>query len=66
MRTRATAQIPDARLNDQLRDDIRRVEAQQSELNWMFSRTEETLTELRQLLTLVEIRRCRSITGLDQ
>ena len=66
MRTYETAQISDAQMNERLRDDIRRVEAQQNEQEWLLARTEEDLTELRELLTQVEIRRCRSITGLGQ
>ena len=65
MRTHETAQISDAQMNERLRGDIRRLEVQQSELDWTLSRAEEDLTKLRELLAQVEIRRCRSITGLD-
>jgi uncharacterized protein YajQ (UPF0234 family) len=66
MGTHGTAQMSDSEIDDRLRGDICRVEVQRDELLRLLSRTEEDLSELRELLTQVQIRRCRSITGLDE
>jgi hypothetical protein len=66
MGTRGTAQMSDSEIDDRLRGDIRQVEVQRDELHRLLSRTEEDLSELRELLKQVQIRRCRSIAGLNE
>jgi hypothetical protein len=63
MRRYGTTQMSDSEVDEQLRGDICRIEVQRDELHWLLARMEETLTELRDLLTQVQIRRCRSITA---
>ena len=66
MGERGTAEMSDSELDERLRGDIRNVETQRDELHWLLARMEETLVELREKRTQAEIRRCRSITGLEE
>jgi hypothetical protein len=66
MKTFGTTQMSDSEIDEQLRGDICRIEGQRDELLWLLARMEETLAEHRDLLTQVQIRRCRSIPGLEE